>query len=236
MSMLIRVLLFCLLAGPGLAREKLPYEIRELVSGVEKRSYLLELVGEAEAPRPALIVLHGGGGKPEQIRKHAAFTLADRGWAMIYPKGVDKGWTDGRTGIDGMALRVMHTEIRNELACLLVLDVFGYRFEFHDHCDLGDCGDHRFRYSVVGDVADKPAVYLQDVDSKVLEVRKRTQARAEIIERNAAAVLAQSADELLGFRQVGHGGGFSEFETERGGRQAGRGDLFLYEPEYPVVG
>ncbi len=106
MKTFLALILICLMAAPAAAK-RLPYDKRTIVTDDAKRSYLLEVVGESEAPRPALIVLHGGGGKGEQIREHAAFTLAEQGWAMIYPNGIGKNWSDGRTGIDGMPLRTL---------------------------------------------------------------------------------------------------------------------------------
>ncbi len=64
----------------------------------------------------------------------------------------------------------MHPEFRNELARLFIFDVLGNRFEFHHLCNLRDGRDHRFRNPVFGDVADEPAVDLEGVDCKVLEV------------------------------------------------------------------
>jgi polyhydroxybutyrate depolymerase len=44
---------------------------------------------------PLLIALHGGIGGAAFVRRRAAVTLADRGWAVAWPEAVDD-WNDGR--------------------------------------------------------------------------------------------------------------------------------------------
>ena len=90
--------LACLsLAGPALAED------RELVHDGTIRSY--EIHGPATGPAPALLVLHGGGGRGWQIRRHAEFTLAEQGWVTIYPDALDRLWNDGRHALAGGPLR-----------------------------------------------------------------------------------------------------------------------------------
>ncbi len=56
-------------------------------------------------PAPAVIVLHGGAGTPDRMRRITEFTLHERGWVEIFPAGIDRQWNDGRTGADGRPLR-----------------------------------------------------------------------------------------------------------------------------------
>ena len=50
--------------------------------------------------RPAVIALHGGGGRGDRFDRSTAGTLtaaaARRGWLVAFPEGVAKGWNDGR--------------------------------------------------------------------------------------------------------------------------------------------
>ncbi|MEL7087362.1 MAG: PHB depolymerase family esterase [Planctomycetota bacterium] len=69
--------------------------------GVERTYAVDGTAGNA----PALLVLHGGGGTGERIKRYTRFNLAQKGWTVIYPDGLDNFWSDGRTGLDGAPLR-----------------------------------------------------------------------------------------------------------------------------------
>ena len=69
-----------------------------------QRSYLIERPS-GPSSHPALVVLHGGGGNAKQIRRHAGFRMAQKGWVEIYPNAIDKLWNDGRTALAGGPLR-----------------------------------------------------------------------------------------------------------------------------------
>lgn len=69
------------------------------VAGV-RRSFLLHLPGTHQAgePLPLLLVFHGAGGDAAGIARHTGLTEAatGRGYAVVYPEGVDRRWNDGR--------------------------------------------------------------------------------------------------------------------------------------------
>ena len=61
---------------------------------------------------------------------------------------------------------------------------------------------------------DELAVDLQVVEGQVLEVVERAEARAEVVEREAAAELRQPLGEAARERDVGHGGGLGDLEDQ----------------------
>jgi polyhydroxybutyrate depolymerase len=69
------------------------------VGGVE-RSYLLwRPAVEGSEPAPMVLVLHGGGGTAEQMRRVGFEEVAtEHGFVLAYPQGIGNGWTDGRDG------------------------------------------------------------------------------------------------------------------------------------------
>ena len=73
-----------------------------------------------------------------------------------------------------------------------------------------------------GRVFDEFAVDLDVVEREVFEVVEGAEAGAEVIEREAAAVVAEVLREGLGVGDVGDGGGFGDFEDQVG-RIAGAG-------------
>lgn len=73
---------------------------RHITAGGRERGYRLHLppmVG-GDAPRPLVLVFHGGGGDPASAERLTRFSeLADRaGFVVVYPEGVGKNWNDGR--------------------------------------------------------------------------------------------------------------------------------------------
>jgi len=77
------------------------------IGGLSRR-YRLHLPKGYRGERlPLVIGLHGGGGKPRQFEGYSKLSqVSDRsgGFIVVYPKGVDGHWNDGRldTGIDGL--------------------------------------------------------------------------------------------------------------------------------------
>ena len=69
------------------------------VGGVP-RSYLLRLPSAPAPDRalPLLLVFHGAGGDAASMERHTALTRAAtaRGYAVVYPEGVNHRWNDGR--------------------------------------------------------------------------------------------------------------------------------------------
>jgi len=52
---------------------------------------------------PLLIALHGGGGNPKRFEAYSRFSeLSMKGasYIVVYPKGVDKHWNDGRSNVN----------------------------------------------------------------------------------------------------------------------------------------
>lgn len=65
-----------------------------------RRSYLLHLPATHRPgePLPLLLVFHGAGGDAAGIARHTGLTEAatSRGYAVVYPDGMDRRWNDGR--------------------------------------------------------------------------------------------------------------------------------------------
>jgi polyhydroxybutyrate depolymerase len=93
---LILAALVVLAALPAAAQQTIEY-------GGELRQYYIE-PPRGPRPAPAIIVLHGGAGAPSRLRRITRFTLHEKGWAEIYPVGLDRGWNDGRRDADGKLL------------------------------------------------------------------------------------------------------------------------------------
>jgi polyhydroxybutyrate depolymerase len=99
MRHLLAALLLMSLALPAAAAGK-----REIVHDGETRRFYVEYPAGAR-PAPAIVVLHGGAGNPNRMRRITQFRLHERGWVEIYPEGIGRQWNDGRTGADGKPLR-----------------------------------------------------------------------------------------------------------------------------------
>ena len=92
------------------------------VAGV-RRSYLLHLPPSHRPgePMPLLLVFHGGGGTASNIVEHTALSAAatPRGYAVLYPDGVNGYWSDGRAaraGADDVGfVRLLLDSLRREL-------------------------------------------------------------------------------------------------------------------------
>ncbi|MCQ8781020.1 alpha/beta hydrolase family esterase [Mangrovibrevibacter kandeliae] len=72
------------------------------IAGIQ-RSYRLH-VPDRPPPKagfPVLLVFHGRGGTGERMQRLSGFDeIADRrGFIVLYPDGIDRGWNDGRTTI-----------------------------------------------------------------------------------------------------------------------------------------
>jgi polyhydroxybutyrate depolymerase len=92
------------------------------VAGV-RRSYLLHLPPSHRPgePMPLLLVFHGGGGTASNIAGHTGLTPAatPRGYAVVYPDGVNGYWSDGRAARavadDVGFIRLLLDSLRREL-------------------------------------------------------------------------------------------------------------------------
>lgn len=96
---------------------------RTIEAAGARRSYLLHLppAHRAGEPLPLLLVFHGGGGDAAGIARHTRLSEAAtaRGYAVVYPDGVDGRWNDGRgraAGQDDVGfIRVLLDSLRREL-------------------------------------------------------------------------------------------------------------------------
>jgi polyhydroxybutyrate depolymerase len=99
MRFILAALLLIAAALPAAAASKF-----EIMHDGEVRRYYVEFPVGAR-PAPAIVVLHGGAGNPNRMRRITNFALYEKGWVEIYPEGIDHQWNDGRTGPDGKPLR-----------------------------------------------------------------------------------------------------------------------------------
>lgn len=66
------------------------------VDGVARTFYLYE-PEVVRQPAPLLLVIHGGGGRALNMRRHGFEAMADRlGWLVVYPESIGGNWMDGR--------------------------------------------------------------------------------------------------------------------------------------------
>ena len=69
------------------------------VDGIKRAFYMYHPAKtKADHKLPLVLILHGGGGNPLQVAKHTKFqALAEKhGFVVIFPKGLNKHWNDGR--------------------------------------------------------------------------------------------------------------------------------------------
>jgi polyhydroxybutyrate depolymerase len=67
-----------------------------LTSGGVRRDYEIFRPNSAAGPRPAVFLLHGGGGTAAEMRRYTGFDeLAETaGIVAVYPQGIDQDWND----------------------------------------------------------------------------------------------------------------------------------------------
>src|SRR6187551_1907729 len=80
--------------------------------------------------------------------------------------------------------------------------------------DFIDGTNHLAIDRVVQDLAHEAAVDLEEVDREVLEVTERREARAEVVEREAAAELLQRLDEAIRLAEARDGRGLRDLEAD----------------------
>lgn len=93
---LILAALVILAALPAAAQQTVDH-------GGELRQYYIE-PPRGPRPAPAIIILHGGAGTPSRMRRLTQLTLHEKGWAEVYPVGLERGWNDGRRDAQGRLL------------------------------------------------------------------------------------------------------------------------------------
>ena len=80
-----------------------------------------------------------------------------------------------------MTLSVVNTELGDQLSRLFAFHVFGNRFQLHYLGYLSNCCHHRFRDSIIGNIADETTVDFQRIDIEILQIGERAQASTEVI-------------------------------------------------------
>ena len=80
-----------------------------------------------------------------------------------------------------MSLSEIDAKLFNERLDFVALYVFRNGFELHYFGNLRNSGNHRLRYPVVRNVANKASVDFENIDLEILEVCKLTQACAKVI-------------------------------------------------------
>src|SRR5688572_31877886 len=105
---------------------------------------------------------------------------------------------------DAVTLGVIHAQRGEHLDDLGVLGELGDGLLAGEMTDLVDRTHHLTVDGIVQDLAHEAAVDLEEVDGEVLEIAERGKAGAEIVEREAAAELAQRLDEAVGLAEAGH--------------------------------
>lgn len=101
-TLLRAALLGALILLGGLARAQAADDSSTLRFDGRERSYLVHLPPDAkDAPRPLLLVFHGGGGSARSMPRFTHLdAIADRaGLIVAYPQGIDRHWNDGRDSI-----------------------------------------------------------------------------------------------------------------------------------------
>src|SRR5699024_2719644 len=113
-----------------------------------------------------------------------------------------------------IALRKIYTDFTQLVEHGLALDVFSHGFQAHGLANLVD-GLDCFQIDRIGDyIAYERAINLDEVERQVLQIRKRTQAAAEIIQCKATAHVSQCPDQMRGTAKIGDRGGLSDLEHQ----------------------
>src|SRR5215475_10791144 len=75
-----------------------------ITSGGIVRDYEIFLPNSTAGPRPAVFLLHGGGGSAAEMRRYTGFDEIAKaaGIVAVYPQGIDLDWADGPSA-DGNA-------------------------------------------------------------------------------------------------------------------------------------
>ena len=133
-------------------------------------------------------------------------------WLALLLGVEDFGERDGFA--DVVALGVVDAELPDHSFGLFVGHEFGDRFFAEASGDADDGFDHELVDLSAGGVFDEFAVDLDVVEGEVFEVVEGSEAGAEVIEREAAAVVAEVLRERLGVGDVGDGGCLGDFEDE----------------------
>lgn len=78
-------------------------ETRTLEHGGRTRTYHLLPRPAGEGAQPLIVALHGGGGRGDRMDRSTDRQIsreaARRGWRVVFPEGVAKGWNDGREAL-----------------------------------------------------------------------------------------------------------------------------------------
>ena len=118
-----------------------------------------------------------------------------------------------------VALRVVHADPAQVLQLRFGFRLLGHRALAEHVRDLGYRAHHRFRQAAAAvvdivEVADEAAVDLQVVDVEVAQVAERTEAGAEIVQREAATEVAHAADEAARAGHVADHAGLGDLQAQ----------------------
>src|SRR5437016_94094 len=136
---------------------------------------------------------------------------------------------------DAVPLSVVDAEKRQLAQGLVVLHPFGDRRNTQHPPDLGDRIDHGAVERIADEIAHERAVDLEKVDGQRLEIGEGAQPGAEVVQSEAAADALQALQEMYRFREIADSRGLGYLEAHRGGLDAERGDLLVYELEERLV-
>src|SRR5690606_33877555 len=102
--------------------------------------------------------------------------------------------------------------------------------------DLVDRAHHLAVDRVVQNFFDEAAVDLQEVDREVLQITERRKARAEIVEREAAADFLERVNETIRLTVARDGRSFRDLEADARARQTALLELLDHERQELLVG
>ena len=134
-----------------------------------------------------------------------------------------------------VALHVVHLEAAQDLQGGGVLHELGDGLLAQGVGHLDHGLDHGLVHAPVLEPEHEGAVDLELVHRQVLEVGERAEPRAEVVERELAAHLAQAGDEVDGTAEIGDRGGLGDLEGHRPGRHRVLGQRVLDQGHQPLV-
>src|SRR5215813_5211882 len=113
-----------------------------------------------------------------------------------------------------VALQVLDALADEELGVLLRLHAFGHRLHAVGRGEAQEVADEELVVDVARQVAHERAVDLDDVEGERLQVAERGEAGAEVVDRHAAAEVADGREEARGFVDVGQRRGLGDLDDQ----------------------
>ena len=108
----------------------------------------------------------------------------------------------------------MTAQAQQDIALNLVFDPFGHQLELQAVRQRNDGRHHRRRIAGVVESLHERAVDLELADGQLGEVRQRRIAGAEVVDRDAHAVLGEAVQHRPDVLQALHQAGFGDLEFE----------------------